>query len=99
MKMRLVRLAAVIALAVPVAAFAQPPCSIHTITGTYAVQITGQSLIGALVPNAAPYQLVGGEAALVARLTIAPDGSVSGPLWGVYVAETVEGDFAAQVSV
>jgi hypothetical protein len=88
-----------LALACAPIARAQAPCSIHTITGTYAVQITGQSLIGSLVPSGAPYQLAGGEAVFVAKLTVSPDGSVQGPLWGVYVDFPVEADFVGQATV
>ena len=83
----------------PAPASAQEPCSINTITGTYAVQISGSSFVGTLAPTAAPYQLHGGTAAFVARLTIERDGSVQGLLWGVYVAAPVSGPFSAQVTV
>lgn len=85
-------------LAIAPAAFAGAPCTIRTVTGTYAVQITGNSFVGEILPVGA-YQLHGGSAVLVAELTIAPDGSVRGPMWGVYVAEPVEFPFSARISI
>ena len=100
MRSRIVALfAGVLAAMLPAVARAQAPCSIHTITGTYAVQITGQSLIGSLAMSGSPYQLAGGEAVFVAKLTVSPDGSVQGPLWGVYVAFPVESVLVGQATV
>jgi hypothetical protein len=70
------------------AAFAQAPCSIQTITGTYAVQTTGWSASGRVIdsPLGPAYEVRGGEAVLVGQVTIAPDGTAAGNYWGVYVA-------------
>lgn len=70
------------------AALAQAPCSLQTITGTYAVQTTGWSAYGSIFtsPLGPTYQLVGGHAVLVGEATVAPDGTVAGAYWGVYVA-------------
>lgn len=84
------------------AAFAQAPCSIQTITGTYAVQTTGWSAYGSIFtsPLGPTYQLVGGEAVLVGQVTIARDGTAVGTYWGVYVAFPVPvTSFTARYSV
>ena len=100
MLLRVIGLFAVLSVVLlPETAQAQAACTIRTITGTYAVQITGSALIGSLVPVGAPYQLHGGAAAFAARWTIAGDGTVQGPIWGVYVAQWVESDFSGQVTV
>ena len=64
------------------------PCSIQTVTGTYAVQVTGRSFVGSVmnVEGYGPiYELLGGQASLVGQVTIAPSGAYTGTYWGVYV--------------
>lgn len=100
LRLRMAALAVGMSFAVlPLQARAQAPCSIKTITGTYAAQIGGGAFAGDLVTAGVPYRLTGGVASLVARVTVAADGSVQGPMWGVFVAEPVEGPYLAHVTV
>jgi hypothetical protein len=74
------------------AAWAQAPCSLQTVTGTYAVQTTGWSASGSMadIPGYGPvYNLVGGSAVLVGQATIAANGTYTGSYWGVYVAAPI----------
>ena len=83
-------LVVVLAAAAP-AAWAQP-CSLQTVTGTYAVQVTGRSYVGSVmnVEGYGPiYELLGGQAVIVGQLTIAANGAYTGTYWGVYVAAPI----------
>ena len=84
-------------------AHAQPPCSIQTVTGTYAVQTTGWSASGSvndLLGYGPVYDLVGGSAVLVGQATIAANGTYKGTYWGVYVAAPIPTtEFTGQISI
>lgn len=71
------------------AALAQAPCSLQTITGTYAIQETSFSAKGSLSPASGYYQLIGLAIVLVGQVTISPTGAVSGSYWGVYGAAPI----------
>jgi hypothetical protein len=102
MRGRLVAIFVLVLMVVAPAARAQAPCSIQTVTGTYAVLTTGVSASGNVFesPLGPAYQLHGGAAVLVGHMTVASDGSVAGTYWGVYVAFPIPPTtFTAQVSV
>jgi hypothetical protein len=102
MRGRLIAVLVLMLVAVAAGAQAQAPCSIQTVTGTYAVQTKGVSASGSVIdsPLGPAYQLHGGAATLVGHMTIAPDGAVAGTYWGVYVAFPIPPTtFTARVSV
>jgi hypothetical protein len=81
------------------AAWAQP-CSIQTVTGTYAVQVTGRSASGSVNVPYAYYELQGGSAVLVGQITVAANGTYTGTYWGIYVMIPIPPTpFAGWVSV
>jgi hypothetical protein len=89
---------AVVVTAAP-AAWAQP-CSIQTVTGTYAVQVTGRSASGTVNVPYSFYELQGGQASLVGQVTIAANGTYTGTYWGIYVMMPIPPTpFAGWVSV
>jgi hypothetical protein len=92
MRGRLIAALVIVVVAVAPAAWAQAPCSLQTVTGTYAVQVTGRSMSGSVadVPGWGPvYELQGGSAVLVGRVTVAASGTYTGTFWGVYVAAPI----------
>ena len=98
MRSRLIAVFVLILVAVAPAAQAHAPCSIQTVTGTYAVQTTGLSASGNIIdsPFGPAYQLHGGAAVLVGHMTVASDGSVAGTYLGrlrglPYPADDVHG--------
>jgi opacity protein-like surface antigen len=92
--------ALVIVLAAAAPAVWAQPCSIQTVTGTYAVQVTGRSASGTLNVPYSFYELQGGQASLVGQVTIAPSGAYTGTYWGVYVMMPIQPTpFAGWVSV
>jgi hypothetical protein len=80
--------ALVVVLAAAPAAWAQP-CSLQTVTGTYAIQVTARSEVGSLVniEGYGPiYELLSGSAVLVGQITVGANGTTVGTYWGIYVA-------------
>jgi hypothetical protein len=84
-------LVVLVAAAAPTA-WAQAPCSLQTVTGSYAVQVAGRSYVGSVmnVEGYGPiYELLGGQAVIVGQLTIAANGTYTGTYWGVYVTAPI----------
>jgi len=81
--MRVATALLVSSLAFAQAAFAQAPCSIQTITGTYAVQTTGWSASGRVIdsPLGPAYESAAARPCWLGRSPLPPDGT-GGHYWG-----------------